>query len=499
MSNFHEFLRPGEDPVALQHIMETEKVTLPIARNYLKMRKLGMKPSTPMRDPSNAFVPHNAMPRGFRPPRRLGPEDHRRARASGAGGLQKSSLHSAFPDGDGDRRESKPLKTQSSLQAAFGSLSTSGSIDGPMVGVFLGDGGSSWVQRSSRDHTDRDREGERQSDRYRERRGDRERDIGRDGERQSDRYAERQGDRDYDAGRDGERHADRHLERRGDRDVDIGRDGDRYADRYKERRSDRDREYDMDRDIDRCERHADRDREPRGNRDRDLGRDEDRHADNYRERRSHREYDIGRDLDRYEDERDQDERRVSEPTLADLFEVSGGPKEQAEKRKAEGQAPKNLGLAISLMKKVTAEAKDEEEVEEEEVVPEEQPFQDPQVRLAMIQAALQAEEERNKQHKAEQARKSKLHAAFQDDDNQDGDAGSLPANSAGSLMTEAQAKAMMRKKRRTNNSPVRGSARAQSRIQKERVEWETAKQNNPEYWKAPKFCQVLGKGTRPSR
>merc|ERR1712025_720443 len=73
-----------------------------------------------------------------------------------------------------------------------------------------------------------------------------------------------------------------------------------------------------------------------------------------------------------------------------------------------------------------------------------------------------------------------------------------PAGAASNhLMSEAQAVAMLKKQRTT--SPVRGSMRAQSRIKKEMQAWESAKLKNPEYWKPPKFCQVLGKRAGPPR
>lgn len=42
ISRLAAFLRPGESEDALAHIMQTEKVTLPVARNLLKMRTLGV-------------------------------------------------------------------------------------------------------------------------------------------------------------------------------------------------------------------------------------------------------------------------------------------------------------------------------------------------------------------------------------------------------------------------------------------------------------------------
>jgi len=74
------------------------------------------------------------------------------------------------------------------------------------------------------------------------------------------------------------------------------------------------------------------------------------------------------------------------------------------------------------------------------------------------------------------------------------DSGSSAA-SASSLMTEAQVLEMMGKDRKTK----RGSLRAKSRIQREMEEWESAKRENPEFWKAPKFSLCYSAETRKSR
>lgn len=66
------------------------------------------------------------------------------------------------------------------------------------------------------------------------------------------------------------------------------------------------------------------------------------------------------------------------------------------------------------------------------------------------------------------------------------------ASASGSLMSEAQVMAMMKKDRNTEKKKggesSRGSIRAKTRIQKEMQEWERAKANNPEFWKAPQFA-----------
>jgi len=59
--------------------------------------------------------------------------------------------------------------------------------------------------------------------------------------------------------------------------------------------------------------------------------------------------------------------------------------------------------------------------------------------------------------------------------------------SGGSLMSEAQVMAMMKGDRKRSGGE-RGSIRAKTRIQKEMQEWERAKANNPEFWKAPQFA-----------
>jgi len=72
------------------------------------------------------------------------------------------------------------------------------------------------------------------------------------------------------------------------------------------------------------------------------------------------------------------------------------------------------------------------------------------------------------------------------DEERDARSGAARSSSAGSsLMTEAEVKAMMNKER---PKAARGSVRTKSRIQKEMAEWESAKADNAEFWKAPKFC-----------
>merc|ERR1711920_268999 len=71
-----------------------------------------------------------------------------------------------------------------------------------------------------------------------------------------------------------------------------------------------------------------------------------------------------------------------------------------------------------------------------------------------------------------------------------------PAASS-SLMTEAQVKAMMGKEK--GKKLERGSARAKARIQKEMQEWESTKNNNPEFWKAPKFSLCYSAETTKNR
>merc|ERR1712194_634657 len=88
----------------------------------------------------------------------------------------------------------------------------------------------------------------------------------------------------------------------------------------------------------------------------------------------------------------------------------------------------------------------------------------------------------------DKASKKKKPAPEEDDDD------SEPEPAEGSVMSESQVRKMMQKRKR-GGSPGRGSNAAKARIQKEQEEWESAKQNNPEYWKPPKFCQVLGKTT----
>jgi len=56
---------------------------------------------------------------------------------------------------------------------------------------------------------------------------------------------------------------------------------------------------------------------------------------------------------------------------------------------------------------------------------------------------------------------------------------------------------MMGKDRKVKHE--RGSMRAKSRIQREMEEWESAKRENPEFWKAPKFSLCYSAETRKSR
>uniref|UniRef100_A0A7S4TAY5 Uncharacterized protein n=1 Tax=Alexandrium monilatum TaxID=311494 RepID=A0A7S4TAY5_9DINO len=74
--------------------------------------------------------------------------------------------------------------------------------------------------------------------------------------------------------------------------------------------------------------------------------------------------------------------------------------------------------------------------------------------------------------------------------------GGSSLGAASSLMTEAQVLEMMGKEGRKHK---RGSLRAKSRIQREMEEWESAKRENPEFWKAPKFSLCYSAETRKSR
>jgi len=62
------------------------------------------------------------------------------------------------------------------------------------------------------------------------------------------------------------------------------------------------------------------------------------------------------------------------------------------------------------------------------------------------------------------------------------------SSASDSLMSEKQVMAMMGKQRKVEGTSARGSVRAKTRILKEREEWEKAKANNPEFWKAPQFA-----------
>lgn len=68
---------------------------------------------------------------------------------------------------------------------------------------------------------------------------------------------------------------------------------------------------------------------------------------------------------------------------------------------------------------------------------------------------------------------------------------------SGSLMTEEQVRAMMGKEK--GKKLERGSARAKARIQKEMQEWESTKNSNPEFWKAPKFALCYSGETTKNR
>merc|ERR1711972_201415 len=68
------------------------------------------------------------------------------------------------------------------------------------------------------------------------------------------------------------------------------------------------------------------------------------------------------------------------------------------------------------------------------------------------------------------------------------------SGSSDGLMTEAEAQALMRKNKTTDVK--RGTTHAAERIKREMAEWEQSKAKNPEFWKPPKFCLVLGSGRR---
>lgn len=75
-----------------------------------------------------------------------------------------------------------------------------------------------------------------------------------------------------------------------------------------------------------------------------------------------------------------------------------------------------------------------------------------------------------------------------------GGGGGGGGGSSGGLMSEAEARKMIHAGKK--NDVARGSIGAAARIQKELAEWERDKAKNPEFWKPPKFCLVLGSGRR---
>jgi len=145
-----------------------------------------------------------------------------------------------------------------------------------------------------------------------------------------------------------------------------------------------------------------------------------------------------------------------------------------------------------------------------------QPWRDPVLNREMIKAALHAEEMRKeleaKESLKQQARKRGLHPTLDtgatkrpdpakrlkpgDNDGRSPSPSPDPeASGSGGdkLLSEAEVVALMQKKNRNSSPPRRGSAHAQQRIRKEQEKWERKKANNPEYWKAPKFAQVLAR------
>lgn len=68
------------------------------------------------------------------------------------------------------------------------------------------------------------------------------------------------------------------------------------------------------------------------------------------------------------------------------------------------------------------------------------------------------------------------------------------SSSGDGLMTEAEARALVKKNK--TSEIQRGTGKAKERIQREMQEWEQSKAKNPEFWKPPKFCLVLGSGRR---
>jgi len=96
MSNFQEYLFPGEDANALQRCMEAEGVTLPIARNLVKMRKLGMKSAPPRQQPDpNGPLPSFSSSRG--------PPDRKRPGGSRPSGGRCGDNDGSDHDGPGQR------------------------------------------------------------------------------------------------------------------------------------------------------------------------------------------------------------------------------------------------------------------------------------------------------------------------------------------------------------------------------------------------------------
>lgn len=209
----------------------------------------------------------------------------------------------------------------------------------------------------------------------------------------------------------------------------------------------------------------------------------------------------------YSPERPAVEKKGSKATMADLFEGSG-PQKPAPAKKIQSRSLgiESVGMVQSRPQEVDPFAqplpRQKPDKEEEEVE-----LEDPNERIARMQKLqedLQAAREKMKQLK----RKRGLHTASQERDDSDRsesparhfkeypDPVSQPSGSSGSsgkMMSEAEVVAMMSSRKHTE----RGSERTQKRIQKEQRAWEAAKRSNPEYWKAPKFCQVLGKANLP--
>lgn len=128
-----------------------------------------------------------------------------------------------------------------------------------------------------------------------------------------------------------------------------------------------------------------------------------------------------------------------------------------------------------------------------------------------IKAVVPQEELRKINKEQRQKRNNKNHKDEDSDDSEDNrargnkrqrqpspdDDRPVAASSSGSgsnLMSEKEAMAALKKGKKAD--VVRGSASAAQRIQREMAEWEGAKAKNPEFWKPPKFCLVLGSGRR---